>query len=302
MNNTKLINMFKNINTNNQREVLVLYTFVCMLLSAAPLSAMLRNGVRNAAFRNSSISLTFSAEVGNFEDVIARLERGEDINRQDKDGFTALSLACEHGHKDIALYLLDHGADPSIRTEFIVGTPLHSAIQEGMPEVCEALLKRVCFMQIEKELTKPVVKDAAKRLLQLLLYLKQLPKEVCFKIIGHSEEYTQFLLSLRSSTKEKIDLVCNILGEEHVIGRMCRSSMPALRTYLGFMKDMVRAPAPEYAQDLQQKLLKLPVSDDSERDELIKIRSHIVDLVSPDAVEGNLPKLIKGWLARTLKK
>ncbi|KAG8716326.1 ubiquitin-protein ligase peroxin 12 [Ceratobasidium sp. 423] len=50
-----------------------------------------------------------------------------------------LSLACKHGHKDVALLLLAHGAtsQPNSNGEL----PLHLAAQEGHDEICRLLLR-----------------------------------------------------------------------------------------------------------------------------------------------------------------
>ncbi len=96
-----------------------------------------------------SSSLMVSAEVGNYTDVKKRLDAGENVNQVDGEGFTALYLACEHNHQEIALLLLDCGADPTILPEFMSpSTPLHHAIRHGASTVCERIIKRVCLMHM----------------------------------------------------------------------------------------------------------------------------------------------------------
>ena len=95
----------------------------------------------NAKLKNLSVSLTFSAEVGNIEDVKKRLEAGEDINQTDNEGFAALYIACAYNQPKIALLLLKNDADPNIISDFSPSTSLNNARKAGMDDVVKALLK-----------------------------------------------------------------------------------------------------------------------------------------------------------------
>ena len=65
---------------------------------------------------------------------------------------TALFLACEAGHTEIALKLLDSGADPNIVSvhdypnmfsdDFYTYSPLHEAKQKGLTELCKMLVAK----------------------------------------------------------------------------------------------------------------------------------------------------------------
>ena len=65
---------------------------------------------------------------------------------------TALYLACEAGHTEIALKLLDSGADPNIVSvhdypnmfsdDFYTYSPLHEAKQKGLTELCKMLVAK----------------------------------------------------------------------------------------------------------------------------------------------------------------
>lgn len=55
-----------------------------------------------------------NADVEKVERLIAL---GAEVNRGDLRGFTALHRACEMGHDEVALALLDHGADPTIEVQ-----------------------------------------------------------------------------------------------------------------------------------------------------------------------------------------
>ena len=48
---------------------------------------------------------------GDLELVRLLLDRGADVNRQDGDGFTALTIAAEEGHWDVVRLLASRGAD-----------------------------------------------------------------------------------------------------------------------------------------------------------------------------------------------
>ena len=68
------------------------------------------------------------------------LERGGiDLNRRDAEGNTALHYVCREGYRDLAVLLLDKGADASLvnnRSE----TPLHAAARKGNREILARLL------------------------------------------------------------------------------------------------------------------------------------------------------------------
>ena len=61
---------------------------------------------------------------------------GAAVNRQCEHGRTALHMASAWGHLDVVRYLLDHGADPTIKADK-EGTPAEMARARGRTEVCE---------------------------------------------------------------------------------------------------------------------------------------------------------------------
>jgi len=70
------------------------------------------------------------------------LAKGADINaRQSGQGWTPLTQALNSSRTDVALYLLAHGADPSLPMNDGT-TPLHLAVQGCNVKAVEALLKR----------------------------------------------------------------------------------------------------------------------------------------------------------------
>jgi len=72
-----------------------------------------------------------AAQAGDLESVKLLLEAGADVNESTPEYGSALVLAVVNGNEDVALYLLDNGADPNITDSYGM-TPLHWAIQEGL--------------------------------------------------------------------------------------------------------------------------------------------------------------------------
>ena len=70
------------------------------------------------------------------------LARGANINaRQSDQGWTPLTQAVSSHQTDVVLYLLAHGADPSLPMND-GATPLHMAVFSGDAKAVEALLKQ----------------------------------------------------------------------------------------------------------------------------------------------------------------
>ena len=75
-------------------------------------------------------------------DLVSQLvEDGEDVNCENKDGFTALHFAALHGHMGIVKYLLSHGGEGSTTVQNKEGsTPLHCGSLHGGLVIVNALL------------------------------------------------------------------------------------------------------------------------------------------------------------------
>jgi ankyrin repeat protein len=71
--------------------------------------------------------LHYAARQGNLEAVRVLLDRGAEINQVTADRTSALMLAVINGRWDLAMYLLERGADPRIAT-MAGGTPLYRVI------------------------------------------------------------------------------------------------------------------------------------------------------------------------------
>ncbi len=91
--------------------------------------------------------LHYAAKYGSKQSVEVLLDAGASIDVQDYLGMTALTIAISEGNTDIALFLLDRGADPAIEeisticsnmsTEY--DTALHYAVRHGNVAVAEAI-------------------------------------------------------------------------------------------------------------------------------------------------------------------
>ncbi len=77
------------------------------------------------------------------------VEAGAEINRQCEHGRTALHMAAAWGHLDVVEYLLDQGADSTIRAE-VDGTPAEMARVRNRQEICDFFDRRALSSQPSK--------------------------------------------------------------------------------------------------------------------------------------------------------
>lgn len=81
-----------------------------------------------------------AAEAGDTELVRHHLAGGVDPNFSHAEfQSTALVAAILAGHETVAHVLLDHGADPTLRSDLEDLTPLRAASQQGLAEVADRL-------------------------------------------------------------------------------------------------------------------------------------------------------------------
>jgi len=97
-------------------RIVILLVVVVPILAAGGLYA----GMWIGMYRASQVpSLHAAAGDGDLQEVQRLLAAGEPVNMQIArgwfDGQTPLMWAALHGHADVAGFLLDNGADPSIR-------------------------------------------------------------------------------------------------------------------------------------------------------------------------------------------
>lgn len=83
-----------------------------------------------------------ASKAGDRAGVEVALANGASVNARDKDEMTPLRLAAIYGHKNVAILLLDHGANIETRDEILGQTPLHLAASNGNMDVVALLLNR----------------------------------------------------------------------------------------------------------------------------------------------------------------
>ncbi len=98
----------------------------------------------NRKNKNGESPLSLSSSECFLKGMKLLIDRGANINVQDKYGRTPLHLACENvnseRHHECIEYLLQHGANPSIQDDF-GRAPLHHAVEKGCVECVRLLMQ-----------------------------------------------------------------------------------------------------------------------------------------------------------------
>jgi len=81
--------------------------------------------------RGGYTPLMFAARAGDLATTRLLLEAGADVNASSVDDGSALVIASAHGHEDLALFLLQQGANPNIADSSGI-TALHYAVRDGI--------------------------------------------------------------------------------------------------------------------------------------------------------------------------
>ena len=97
---------------------------------------ILMSAVAHASDRKDFLKAAFA---GDLPQVRTLLEKGTDIDYQNKDGETALFIASQNGHEGIVQTLLDKGADANRQSKNGV-TALFTASHNGHYKIVQALL------------------------------------------------------------------------------------------------------------------------------------------------------------------
>jgi len=105
------------------------YAFALLLSFVAPLQS------REETFFKA-------AREGDLETVKSLVAAGVPVDAKTKYGATALSYACDKGHRDVVLFLLERGADVNATDTFYKATPLGWALSNDHLDLAKILLKR----------------------------------------------------------------------------------------------------------------------------------------------------------------
>jgi ankyrin repeat protein len=81
--------------------------------------------------------LLFAAQQGDIESARMLLAAGADVNEVNEEDGSALVVASASGHEELALYLLEQGADPMATDAYGI-TPLHYALNKGLTSIAGA--------------------------------------------------------------------------------------------------------------------------------------------------------------------
>jgi ankyrin repeat protein len=88
--------------------------------------------------KGGSTPLLFAARSGDLESAKLLVAAGAGVNDRAADGYSAMQLASHSGHGELALWLLDHGANPNAAEAGF--TTLHTAVLTGDLPLVKALL------------------------------------------------------------------------------------------------------------------------------------------------------------------
>jgi ankyrin repeat protein len=100
----------------------------------------LSQDVRSRSVTDNATPLHLSSRYGHKQVACFLLEHGADVSTQDGGGETPLHLALRRGHVQVVHMLIEHGADVSAQDRG-GKTPLHLAVQEGLVEVVHMLIE-----------------------------------------------------------------------------------------------------------------------------------------------------------------
>lgn len=108
------------------------------------------------------MDLWAAAKAGDVERLRQLLQQGANVHQTRWSGFTALHRACEFGHLDCAVLLLEQGADVNARSSWGWYAPLHLALGNGHVEVGIMLLSRGARKECRDKYGKTAFQRAVK--------------------------------------------------------------------------------------------------------------------------------------------
>ena len=100
--------------------------------------------------------LLYEAMNGNTDKVKKLLEQHADVNKQGKDGWTALMWAADRGHLDVVKLLVERGADLTIKDNYGETAAMH-AKRRGYNAVAAYLDS---IMQMRNEITNSIKSES----------------------------------------------------------------------------------------------------------------------------------------------
>lgn len=142
------------------------------------------------------------------EKVTALIALGADVNSRSEYGFTPLMYACDLGHIEMAMLLIDSGAYINDSSYYSLMTPLLFAVEQNHVELAELLIRRDALITQQNEAGNSALHMAVQNfsldMLELLLYYeipvdmannagntalhlaaKQGDQEICYKLLLH---------------------------------------------------------------------------------------------------------------------
>jgi ankyrin repeat protein len=100
-----------------------------------------------------SSAIMFAARIGNIDVARVLLDSGSNVNDNAASGVTVLTQAAHSGHQDLAIFLLERGADPNAIDSGY--TALHAAVLRSEVDLVEALLEHGAIIDTPVEHGSP---------------------------------------------------------------------------------------------------------------------------------------------------
>jgi outer membrane protein assembly factor BamB len=108
---------------------------------ASAIFALTLTGMLSPLLADDGVLLREAARKGDAATVKALIDKKVDLNAATEYGVTALALACNHGHEEVAKALLDAGANPNTKDRFYRASPLTWAVSKQNMAIVQALVK-----------------------------------------------------------------------------------------------------------------------------------------------------------------
>ena len=153
----------------------------------------------NVQDKNGYTALIEASEYGHLEVVETLIGKGADVNQQDNEGETALIWASKNGHLEIVEKLIEAGADVNQKTDF-GGTALIKASENGHLEIVEKLLDVGADVNVQAGNTWTALMEASFR--GYLEIVEKLLDAGANLDIRSGREYTALMLAIKAQNME----------------------------------------------------------------------------------------------------